>query len=567
MPEKCMMIWGAGKIGRGFLADLFASVYEKLIFVDASVPLIEMLNERKKYTILKLTGSCEEGRVEIDDFCAVHSDDPWAVDAFTKVDALAVALFPEKFPDVAEKIVQGLIARETVGIVDPLDVYICANISNSKILLRDALKEAADLKHAQNLLVRLRLAECIVIRMAVEPSLEQLQEDPLIVVTNGYPELIADACEFVGDQPEVPGIVFTDNIEHEKIRKLYTYNMMHAFYSYVGSQKGHTTIYECTQDPDVQTAALGALEEASEALVSEYSFTEEDMRTWNEKVVRNMKNPMLNDTLARVGSDPARKLGYGDRLVGPAMLCIRNGIYPYYLSKAIAGAFLSAPELTLGATVQQALQIKGIRSAAAEFCGLQQEPALVQMIVESFVEAQNKATFNYNVQEIALLKRAYASGFQFEKMYRGCAQCTLLSMFNLSDSFDAGLFRCATGFSGGMAITGDGVCGGYSGGLLFMGKYVGRRYEQMVLDGDKEEQYHSYDMSQQLRDLFVETFGSVICADIHRRIFGESFCLRTKPVRDRFEEAGAHTYKCTTVIAIATMFIARIMLKEGFLSA
>jgi hypothetical protein len=116
-----------------------------------------------------------------------------------------------------------------------------------------------------------------------------------------------------------------------------------------------------------------------------------------------------------------------------------------------------------------------------------------------------------------------------------------------------------------MALCGDGACGGYSGGIMIMGSFIGRRFEMLEVNGDKEAQSQAYQMAQRLHDKFIETYGSVICADIHKQIFGKSFCLRSKEVRKEFEEAGAHLDKCTTVVAMAASWVADILSDEGFL--
>ncbi|NLJ39868.1 MAG: mannitol-1-phosphate 5-dehydrogenase, partial [Candidatus Atribacteria bacterium] len=41
---KNILIWGAGKIGRGFIADLFNKAGYKLTFVDSNQELIHQLN-------------------------------------------------------------------------------------------------------------------------------------------------------------------------------------------------------------------------------------------------------------------------------------------------------------------------------------------------------------------------------------------------------------------------------------------------------------------------------------------------------------------------------------------
>ena len=53
MTQKTIVIWGAGKIGRGFVADLFYSAGYRLLLVDASEALVTQLREAGRYTVVR----------------------------------------------------------------------------------------------------------------------------------------------------------------------------------------------------------------------------------------------------------------------------------------------------------------------------------------------------------------------------------------------------------------------------------------------------------------------------------------------------------------------------------
>ena len=71
-------------------------------------------------------------------------------------------------------------------------------------------------------------------------------------------------------------------------------------------------------------------------------------------------------------------------------------------------------------------------------------------------------------------------------------------------------------------------------------------------------------MAQRLNDRLVSTYGSVICRDIHKQIFGTGYCLRTKAVSEDFEAAGAHTTKCTNVWVPAYAYVSEILFDTGY---
>jgi C_GCAxxG_C_C family probable redox protein len=190
---------------------------------------------------------------------------------------------------------------------------------------------------------------------------------------------------------------------------------------------------------------------------------------------------------------------------------------------------------------------------------------LIQQIAEKYIRLRESG-LNWIKKEEALIravKKAYERGFQNELSIRGCAQCAIRALGEATGKVEKNLFQAASGLSGGIAITGDGSCGGYTGGVLYMGSYAGRRMDYLE-DGDKVVQYQSYDMAQKLHDRFMETYGSVTCSEIHKEIFGTAYSLRTKAVRNDFEEAGGHLDKCTTVIAMASSWVMELLIEEGF---
>lgn len=568
MERKDIVIWGAGKIGRGFLGDLFHRGNYSITFVDADANLVKNLKDQGSYTLHNLRSAEDSEKIIIDKFDVLHCNDKDKIQKVLSLTQLiAVAVYPQAFEETAGIIAQHIEVRQAQQEVSPLDIILCANIHNPSFQFRQFLESHLSEEGKQYLSNHVGIAESLVIRMAVEPTKEMRNEDPLVVVTNGYKQLTVDKLAFKNDLPEIEGIRPTERIAAEEMRKMYSYNMIHAVYAYLGKLKGFTTIMESIEDEDIQCIAQGALEEVSKALQKEFDFTESEMNEWNLEVLENMANPILKDTIDRVGGNPIRKLQKNDRLIGPALLCRKNGIMPYYLCIAIAAGFMfTNPEDSSAVEIQDFLKVYDIKTAIKRYTKLSQEMDIIQQIAERYMWLKTVGFNGINQQQdrIRIVKQAYEFGFNNELTIRGCAQCAIKAMGEVTGKVEKELFQAASGLSGGIAIVGDGSCGGYTGGVLYMGTYIGRRLDHLS-DGDKIAQYKAYEMAQNLHDRFIETYGSVTCADIHTGIFGKSYSLRTKAVRNDFEEAGGHRDKCTTVIAMASAWIADILIDNGFI--
>lgn len=159
-----------------------------------------------------------------------------------------------------------------------------------------------------------------------------------------------------------------------------------------------------------------------------------------------------------------------------------------------------------------------------------------------------------------IAQRAYERGFYYEKHYRGCAQCTIAALLDAFELEDDNLFRSSSALSAGGGLTCSGSCGGFIGGLMFIGSLLGRRRE--FFDNDNDFKYTSFELGKKLHDRFEKEWGSVICKDIHNKIFGKTFDLYNPEEKKQFDEAGAHTTKCTDVVGKASQWTVEIIWDE-----
>ena len=341
MSDNNIVIWGAGRIGRGFIADLFDAAGYHITLVDQSPELIAELRAAGRYTVV-----CAEGRDQRHDriirgFTALSTAQADEITAaVAAADLVAVAVFPQHFPVVAQQIIPGLQRRWAESPGSTLDLIICTNLTHAAAQFRAVFTAALPDELRADAAARVGVVDSLVIRTVVEPPAEERQREPLLVWTNGYAELPVDRHAFRGTPPAIPGIRLVDDMAAEEARKLYTYNMCHAVLAYLGARRGHVLSVACLADPVVRADAEGALDEISRALQAEYGFTADEMARWVATVLRQTDNPTLGDRVARQAADPRRKLRRTDRLVGPALLARKHGIAPAHLARAIAAALL-----------------------------------------------------------------------------------------------------------------------------------------------------------------------------------------------------------------------------------
>jgi mannitol-1-phosphate 5-dehydrogenase len=383
MAQCTIVIWGAGRIGRGFVADLFDAAGYRIVLVDQSAGLVEALNAAGRYTVVRAENAQRRHDQEIAGFRVLATAQAGEIAReIVQADLLAVAVFPKDFPAVVRGLRPGLEQRRVEVPSAPLDILMATNLPDAAHKFRDLLLQELSPEMRAYAEHQVGVVDTLVIRMVPDPPAEERLRDPLLVWTNGMAELPVDRRAFKGEIPPVPGFRLVDNMRAEETRKLYTYNMCHAALAYLGARRGYTLAVDSLADPVVRVEVAGALDESGRALQAEYGFLAEEMARWNAGVLQQTDNPTLGDTVARHGADPRRKLKRADRLVGPALLARKHGITPRHLVRAIAAGFFYADPGDPGAIfVQERIAAVGIPAAVREVCELvDDESDLVEMI-------------------------------------------------------------------------------------------------------------------------------------------------------------------------------------------
>ena len=387
MSESTIVIVGAGRIGRGFAADLFDAAGYRIVFVEKLADLVANLRQAQRYTIVRAENAQTSSERLIAGFTAIATAQAAEVDsAIVNADLLAVAVFPKDFPDVAQELAPGLLRRCQERPDAPLDIILFTNLSHPGPLFRaqlDAFLPAEARAWAE---AHLGLVESVVVRIATEGSAEELARDPLLVLTSGYAELPVDRHAFKGSLPTVPGLRAVDDIRAEETRKLYTYNTFHAALAYFGSLHGYAQIVDCMADPAACAPAEAALQESSAALQAEYGFTRQEMDRWIAGLLADTNNPALSDTVARCGADPRRKLQRADRLIGPLLMARKHGLPGANLARAAAAGLLFKNPGDAGVVeVQAQVAAHGVAGAVQRLCQLTaEEEDVVDAIVAAY---------------------------------------------------------------------------------------------------------------------------------------------------------------------------------------
>lgn len=384
---RTIVIWGAGRIGRGFVAALFNDPAWRTVFVDIDRELVDQLNQRKQYTIFRATAEGISREIMKDCFTAVHTSDSAALRKIFSEEGLIldIAVHATELDRVAGMIRPLIEMRSQIMPESPMDILMNVNMALPDEAFRNKLTEIFHDDPAVLSYLNERIGISGIAAACISPVApdEMKQEDPLAVLNNNYPEQAISEPALKGEKPRLPKLRLSQNLSAEETRKLYTLNMAHALLCYLGLPKGYKTVIEAMNDPELRALVDQALDEANQGLLKALPLTQAELDWWRDTVISLLLNPYIDDVLQRLGADTRRKLGRHDRLVGPANLCIEAGGRPSAIAKAIHAGLTYENDDPGTRAVRSLVKESGAAQAVKEICGLTGEHPLYNMILNN----------------------------------------------------------------------------------------------------------------------------------------------------------------------------------------
>jgi len=166
-----------------------------------------------------------------------------------------------------------------------------------------------------------------------------------------------------------------------------------------------------------------------------------------------------------------------------------------------------------------------------------------------------------------LLDKAYELGFNYEKYSWSCSQCVVAALHELL-GIDEVVVKVAPSICGGTADQTLGTCGALAGGIIALDYYFGRSLKEMsyqeYIQTNVDALNSGGEVAQLLADRFVKQYGTFICGQIQRQLFGRIFCFTDQDGIEKWLKAGAHSAsdKCCHVVGNATRWVLEILLEK-----
>ena len=341
-----MVLFGAGKIGRSFIGQLFSRAGYQIVFVDVYQPVIDALNRFGEYKVV--IKDLKEETLVISNVQGIHASEKDRIAAEIVSAAIcAVSVGQQGLPSIIPLLAKGLSLRYKINPELPLDIIIAENMRNADIWFRENLKEHLPESYPLDKLTG--LVETSIGKMVPIMTDEDTRNDPLLVFAEAYNTLILDKRAFKNPIPEVNGLAPKENMKAWVDRKLFIHNLGHAAAAYhtCSFNPSLVYLYEGLANPEIPEKTRHAMQQSAQILMALHpgEFTSGQLEEHITDLLQRFQNKALGDTIHRVGCDLPRKLSLADRLVTPIKYGIKFNLPFDVISQALHLAFnFKAPD-------------------------------------------------------------------------------------------------------------------------------------------------------------------------------------------------------------------------------
>jgi mannitol-1-phosphate 5-dehydrogenase len=341
-----LLLFGAGKIGRSFIAQLFSRGGYEIIFVDINKKIVDLLNSIKEYNVV-VKGETEY-TIPVKNYRAIHFSEKEKIMAeFSETPLVATSVGQNALPDLFPLFAEALVYRYKKTPFSPIDIIIAENLRHADELFKNSLKSYLPEDYPFEKLIG--LVETSIGKMVPIMSQKDLEDNPLQIYAEEYNSLPLAANGFKNHLPEISGLKYITNIKAWVDRKSLIHNLGHAAAVYFGFQEMPTEkfLWRLLQNKPVFEKTRATMMQSANILLHKYpyNFTTIELKDHVDDLLARFQNKALGDSVFRVGCDLYRKLNKDDRLSGAIKLAnILGQPFNLILEALVCGFYFRATD-------------------------------------------------------------------------------------------------------------------------------------------------------------------------------------------------------------------------------
>lgn len=294
---KLAIHFGAGNIGRGFIAPILQENNYEVVFVDVNKELIEQINLLQRYKVTSISLNASS-------------------DIFVK-NISGLLLNDEEF--LNEKLSQADLITTSVGPKFVKDIFnLVSSTKTEKIQTFIAFENMY--RASTSNLTESGLSTLVLIDAVVDKIVPPQNITSLDVIVEEYGSIILD--NNVNTKPlNESKIVSYSNYEHEFYKKLWLLNGLHLKLAYFGLSRNIKYIHEILNNQEGLDFAERAIDSLSKAY-SLFSNSTEDLKDFKQTILNRFSMPEIQDEVTRIARNPQIKFSKDERFERPLRLLI-----------------------------------------------------------------------------------------------------------------------------------------------------------------------------------------------------------------------------------------------------
>lgn len=394
------VMYGAGSIGRGFIAQLFYESGYDTVFIDIDRELIGRINARGEYP-LRFVDSSSSHEITVGRMSGICGQDEEAVaEAIAEADLAATSVGKNVLPLIAGNIAKGIRRRKEINPDGFLNIIVCENMLKANVWLKELISGHLTEEETDWMNGHIGMVETCIGRNVPVMTPDLYGDDPLRVLVEDYTELPVDA-------KTIRGTLNLKHVEPEEefgfyIRqKLFMYNMAHAVIGYTSAMRGMKRLCDAVRIPEIKYLALQALTEISMAMADEYGRDLRKLLLYCSGLLYRFGNRQLGIAVPRLCQEPLRKVSKEDRMTGAACLCAAHGIFPAHICVGIAAGYAyDDPEDAESRELQAYIAENGIEKAVEIFSELEPGSGLHEKVCSCWRALESKTPLDKVIEEI-----------------------------------------------------------------------------------------------------------------------------------------------------------------------
>ena len=294
---KLAIHFGAGNIGRGFIAPVLQENNYEVVFIDVNKELIEQINLFQGYKVRSISLNASSDIFVKNISGLLLDDEEFLNEKLAKADLITTSVGPKFVKDIFNLV--SSTKTEKIQTFIAFENMYRASTSNS---------------------IKSGLSKLVLIDAVVDKIVPPQNITSLDVIVEEYGSIILD--NNVNTKPlNESKIVSYSNYEHEFYKKLWLLNGLHLKLAYFGLSRNIKYIHEILSNQEGLDFAERAIDSLSKAY-SLFSNSTEDLKDFKQTILNRFSMPEIQDEVTRIARNPQIKFSKDERFERPLRLLI-----------------------------------------------------------------------------------------------------------------------------------------------------------------------------------------------------------------------------------------------------